>query len=167
MPLSTVTICWDRCRCRAVWKHHKAEAVPKIALAKYYLSVHMMKLRHQYPTVVNQSQSLSHLYEQLFRLMIYPQSSLSQLRAGSHLTTATQIFDVVVMSSAIGCIVTNVSVRTWRQKKIHRCRQVWTDSNTKPGSRILQCYSQSRRPPFCQWLEWPQRPFQPPAPLTA
>ena len=34
------------------------------------------------------------------------------LRACSHLTTATQIFDVVSMSSEMGCIVTNVTVRT-------------------------------------------------------
>ena len=33
-------------------------------------------------------------------------------RAHSHLTTAIQIFDVVSMSSEMGCIVTNVTVRT-------------------------------------------------------
>ena len=34
------------------------------------------------------------------------------LRARSHLATATQIFHVVIMSSEIGCIVTNVAVHT-------------------------------------------------------
>ena len=47
-------------------------------------------------------------------------------RNHSHLATTTQIFDVVTMSSEMGCIVINVTVRTWRQKKTHRCRQVRT-----------------------------------------
>ena len=34
------------------------------------------------------------------------------LRVRSHLATATQIFDVVSMSPEMGCIVTNVTVRT-------------------------------------------------------
>ena len=34
------------------------------------------------------------------------------LRARSHLATATQIFDVVSVSSEMGCIVTNVTVHT-------------------------------------------------------
>ena len=34
------------------------------------------------------------------------------LRARSHLATATQIFDVVSMSSDIGCMVTNLTIRT-------------------------------------------------------
>ena len=33
-------------------------------------------------------------------------------RARSHLATMTQIFDVVTMSSDIGCVVINVTVRT-------------------------------------------------------
>ena len=48
------------------------------------------------------------------------------VRAHSHLPTTTQIFDVVPMSSEMGCIVINITVRTWRQKKTHRCRQVRT-----------------------------------------
>ena len=51
------------------------------------------------------------------------------VRAHSHLATATQIFDVVSKSSEMGCIVTNVTVRTWRQRKTHRCRQVRMDPN--------------------------------------
>ena len=42
---------------------------------------------------------------------------VSVFRARSHLATATQIFVVVTMSSKMGCIVINVTVRTWRQKK--------------------------------------------------
>ena len=38
------------------------------------------------------------------------------LRARSHLATTTQIFDVVSMSSEMGCIVINETVHTWRQK---------------------------------------------------
>ena len=34
------------------------------------------------------------------------------VRARSHLATMTQIFDVVTMSSEMGCIVTNVTVHT-------------------------------------------------------
>ena len=49
------------------------------------------------------------------------------LRARSHLTTVTQIFDVISMSSEMGCVITNVTVHTWRQKKTHRCRQVRKD----------------------------------------
>ena len=37
---------------------------------------------------------------------------LTRLRARSHLATATQIFDVVSMSSVMGYIVTNVTVHT-------------------------------------------------------
>ena len=48
-------------------------------------------------------------------------------RAHSHFTTATQIFDVVTMSSEMGCIFTNVTARTWQQQqKKHCCRQVQT-----------------------------------------
>ena len=48
------------------------------------------------------------------------------LKGPSHLATVTQIFDVVTMSSEMGCIVINITVRTWRQKKTYRCRQVRT-----------------------------------------
>ena len=56
-------------------------------------------------------------------LVLWPLSNKRQM-VHSHLTTTTQIFDVVPMSSEMGCIVTNVTVHTWRQKKAHRCRQV-------------------------------------------
>ena len=46
------------------------------------------------------------------------------IRAHSHLATTTQIFDVVTMSSEMGCIVINVTVSTWRHKKTHHCHQV-------------------------------------------
>ena len=51
------------------------------------------------------------------------------LRACSHLVTVTQIFDVVNMSSEMGCIVTNLTVRTWRQKKhfvVVKCKRTLT-----------------------------------------
>ena len=35
-----------------------------------------------------------------------------QLRARSHLATATQVFDIISMLSEMGCIVTNVTVWT-------------------------------------------------------
>ena len=38
-------------------------------------------------------------------------------RARSHFATTTQIFDIVTMSSEMGCIVINITVCTWRQKK--------------------------------------------------
>ena len=41
-----------------------------------------------------------------------PKAVKTIVRALSHLTTAIQIFDVVSMSSEMGCIVTNVTVRT-------------------------------------------------------
>ena len=37
----------------------------------------------------------------------------------------------------------------------------------KAREGCLKRCSQSRRPAFCRQLEWPQRPFQPPVPLTA
>ena len=40
-----------------------------------------------------------------------------RFRARSHLATAMQIFDVVSMSWKMGCMVTNITIRTWRQKK--------------------------------------------------
>ena len=49
-----------------------------------------------------------------------------QMRAHSHLVTATQIFDVLSMSSGMGCIVNNVTVHTLRQKKhivVVKCEQ--------------------------------------------
>ena len=49
------------------------------------------------------------------------------MRARPHLATAIQIFDVVSMSSEMGCIVTIVTVRKGRQKKTYRCCQVRTD----------------------------------------
>ena len=39
------------------------------------------------------------------------------VRAHSHLATTTQIFDIVTMSSGMGCIVINVTVRIWQYKK--------------------------------------------------
>ena len=42
--------------------------------------------------------------------------AMRTISAHSHLATTTQIFDVVTMSSGMGCIVTNVTVHTWRQK---------------------------------------------------
>ena len=47
-----------------------------------------------------------------------------QYKARSHLATATHIFDIVTISSEMGCMVTNVTVHTWRQKKdiiVARC----------------------------------------------
>ena len=50
---------------------------------------------------------------------ILPFCAVNQFRAHSHLATTTQIFDVVTMSSEMGCIVFNVTIHTWQQKKKH------------------------------------------------
>ena len=60
------------------------------------------------------------------RIRVFPKFStcIVSIRARSHLATTTQIFDIVTVSSEMGCIVINVTVRKWRWKKTHRCRQV-------------------------------------------
>ena len=53
------------------------------------------------------------------RNMAHPQSNWPMMlpKGPFTLATVTQIFHFVSMSSEMSCIVTNITVRTWRQKK--------------------------------------------------
>ena len=70
-------------------------------------------------------------------LLIATTATHTCIRARSHLATTTKIFDVVNMSSEIVCIVTNVTVHTWRQKKTHCCTSLSSSTNRPKGSFTL------------------------------
>ena len=100
----------------------------------YYLQVkkHIMKhsitlksksLKFQVDSSPNSLKNIN-----CFRLLLRV-CEIPAIRARSHLATATQIFDVVSISSEMDCIVTNVTVRTRRQKNhivVVKCE--WTPS---------------------------------------